>query len=113
MDAKTTEQEVNAIMTRFDSDWESRSKKEKKAIFAECMKEQNVVWDGFTFGQRTWIIRYLGFWKYWMTVADNGLTAGLGPFFYWGRVYPKGCLMTFGILAVVALIAGVAVIIAS
>ena len=106
MDDKTTEEEVNTIMKRFAPEWDSLSKQEKKAIFAKILKKQDVVWNGFTFGQRTWIIRYLGFWKYQMTVADgSGGTAILGPLFYWGRVYPKGCLVTLVIFAAVAVIA--------
>ena len=106
MDAKTAEQEVNKIMLRYESDWESRSKKEKKAIFAECMKEQNVVWESFSLGQKNWIIRQLGFWKY-LTVNSNGNGANLvfGIFAYWLRIHPLGCLTTFVILAVAAAIA--------
>jgi len=106
MDAKTIEQEVNTIMKRFAPEWDSLSKKEKKAVFAECMKEQNVVWESFSLGQKNWVIRQLGFWKF-LTVNSDGSGGNFvfGVFVYWLRVHPKGCLMTIVILAAIAVIA--------
>lgn len=106
MDAKTTEQEINTIMQRHVPEWDSLSMQEKKAIFAKVLKKQDVVWNGFTLGQRTWIIRYLGFWKYLAVTADgSGGALALGIVFYWVRVYPKGCLTTLVILVILAAIA--------
>ena len=106
MDAKTTEQEVNTIMKRFAPEWDTLSLREKKAVWTECMKEQNVVWESFSLGQKNWVIRQLGFWKFLKANSDgSGGNFVAGVLVYWLRVHPKGCLMTFGILAVVAVIA--------
>ena len=106
MDAKTTEQEVNTIMKRFSPEWDSLSQREKKAVWAECMKEQNVVWEAFSFGQRTWVIRQLGFWKYLKVNSDgSGGNFVFGVFIYWLRVRPMGFLVTLGILAAIVVVA--------